>query len=94
MERRTRGVWLIGLLVACAGNQNRPASEPAGEQAILFEGLGSWSRRVTTSSPEAQRYFDYHHSANDIIEAVNERELKLGAAALAILCYVLAQEGL
>jgi hypothetical protein len=44
--------------------------------------------------PESQRYFDYHHSDNDTIEAVNERELKLGAAALAILCYVLAQEGL
>jgi hypothetical protein len=44
--------------------------------------------------PESQRYFDYHHSDNDVITAVNERELNLGAAALAILCYVLAQEGL
>ncbi|MDZ7290086.1 MAG: M20/M25/M40 family metallo-hydrolase [candidate division KSB1 bacterium] len=44
--------------------------------------------------PEIQRYFDYHHSDNDTIDAVNERELNLGAAALAILCYVLAQEGL
>ncbi len=44
--------------------------------------------------PESQRYFDYHHSANDVIAAVNERELNLGAAAMAILCYVLAQEGL
>jgi hypothetical protein len=44
--------------------------------------------------PEAHRYFDYHHSDNDVIEAVNERELNLGAAAMAILCYVIAQEGL
>jgi len=44
--------------------------------------------------PEWQRYFDYHHSDNDVIETVNERELNLGAATLAILCYVLAQEGL
>jgi hypothetical protein len=44
--------------------------------------------------PESQRYFDYHHSDNDVIEAVNERELNLGAAAMAILCYVIAQEGL
>jgi hypothetical protein len=43
--------------------------------------------------PESQRYFDYHHSGNDVIETVNERELNLGAAAMAILCYVLAQEG-
>jgi hypothetical protein len=40
------------------------------------------------------RYFDYHHSANDVFEAVNDRELELGAAAMAILAYVLAMEGL
>lgn len=40
------------------------------------------------------RYFDYHHSANDVFEAVNERELELGAAAMAILAYVLAEEGI
>lgn len=40
------------------------------------------------------RYFDYHHSANDVCDAVNERELELGAAAMAILAYVLAMEGL
>ena len=44
--------------------------------------------------PAMQRYFDYHHSDNDTIENVNERELALGAAALAILTYVIAQEGL
>ncbi len=43
--------------------------------------------------PETQRYFDYHHSDNDTIDKVNERELELGAACLAILTYVLAQEG-
>lgn len=40
------------------------------------------------------RYFDYHHSTSDTIDKVNERELELGAAAVAILSYVLAQEGL
>jgi hypothetical protein len=44
--------------------------------------------------PESQRYFDFHHSDNDVIAGVNERELNLGAAAMAILCYVIAQEGL
>jgi carboxypeptidase Q len=43
--------------------------------------------------PETQRYFDYHHSDNDTIDKVNARELELGAACLAILTYVLAQEG-
>lgn len=45
-------------------------------------------------SVDAQRYFDYHHSDNDTIDKVNERELALGAAAMAILAYVIAQEGL
>jgi carboxypeptidase Q len=43
---------------------------------------------------DMQRYFDFHHSANDVIEAVNKRELELGAIAMAILTYVLAQEGI
>lgn len=44
--------------------------------------------------PETQRYFNYHHTEDDIIERVEERELELGAACMAILSYVLAQEGL
>ena len=44
--------------------------------------------------PEDQRYFDVHHSANDVLEAVNERELELGAVAMAIMAYLLAQEGI
>lgn len=43
---------------------------------------------------DTHRYFDSHHSANDNLTAVNERELALGAAAMAILTYVMAQEGL
>jgi acetylornithine deacetylase/succinyl-diaminopimelate desuccinylase-like protein len=41
-----------------------------------------------------QRYFDVHHSANDIIEAVHPRELELGAIAGALLVYLLSEEGL
>jgi hypothetical protein len=43
---------------------------------------------------DTYRYFDAHHSENDNLGAVNERELAAGAAAMAILCYVMAQEGL
>lgn len=43
---------------------------------------------------ESQRYFDYHHSDNDTFDKVNERELELGAAAIAIMAYVLANEGI
>ncbi|OGD28355.1 MAG: hypothetical protein A2Y56_11605 [Candidatus Aminicenantes bacterium RBG_13_63_10] len=43
--------------------------------------------------PDSQRYFDYHHSGRDVLEAVHPRELELGAVAMALLAYVLAQEG-
>ena len=43
---------------------------------------------------DSQRYFDFHHTANDRIEAVNERELKMGAAAMTSLVYLLDQYGL
>ena len=44
--------------------------------------------------PDAQRYFDYHHTENDIIDAVNERELKMGAAAMTSLIYLIDKYGL
>lgn len=39
-------------------------------------------------SPDSQRYFDYHHASSDNLEAVNPRELQLGAAALAAFIYL------
>ena len=44
--------------------------------------------------PDSQRYFDLHHSAKDILAEVNPRELELGTAAMALLAYILAEEGL
>ncbi len=43
--------------------------------------------------PDSHRYFDFHHSARDVLDAINPRELELGAIAMAILAYVMAQEG-
>lgn len=45
-------------------------------------------------SPDSQRYFDYHHTAADVFEAVNKRELELGAASMAALVYLLDRYGL
>lgn len=44
--------------------------------------------------PDSQRYMDIHHSANDIFDAVHPRELELGSASIAILAYLLSEEGL
>ncbi len=39
--------------------------------------------------PDSQRYFDHHHAANDTFDAVNKRELELGAATLTSLIYLM-----
>jgi carboxypeptidase Q len=45
-------------------------------------------------SPDSQRYFDYHHTEIDHIQAVHPRELALGSAAMASLVYLIDQYGL
>ena len=42
--------------------------------------------------PDSQRYFDVHHAETDVFENVNKRELHLGAAAVAVMIYILDQQ--
>lgn len=58
--------------------------EPLARMTIALIGL----------MPDNQRYFDVHHSAKDRIDTVNERELKLGAASIAALVYLIDKKGL
>jgi hypothetical protein len=44
--------------------------------------------------PDNQRYFDLHHAVNDVFEAVNKRELLLGAVNMAALVYLVDKYGL
>lgn len=44
--------------------------------------------------PDSQRYFDHHHAENDTFDAVNKRELELGAATLTSLIYLYDTHGL
>ena len=46
---------------------------------------------LTTNS---QRYFEYHHSANDTVENVSRREMQLGSAAIASLVYLIDKNGI
>ncbi len=57
---------------------------PLKKQGVLLIGY----------EPDSQRYFDYHHTAADVFEVVNKRELELGTAAMASLVYLLDQHGL
>jgi hypothetical protein len=45
-------------------------------------------------NPDSQRYFDVHHSTNDVLESVSIRELKLGAINMAALLYLVDKNGL
>jgi carboxypeptidase Q len=55
--------------------------EPLGESGTVLIGL----------VPDSQRYFDVHHSGIDTLDKVNPRELQLGANAMALMAYLIAQ---
>ena len=54
----------------------------------------SMNTTVANFIPDSQRYFDYHHARNDVFEAVNKRELQLGAVNMAALIYLIDKYGL
>ena len=58
--------------------------EPLTSKTIVKAGL----------KPDSQRYFDYHHALNDKFDAINKRELELGAATMASLMYLMDQNGI
>jgi hypothetical protein len=57
---------------------------PLGAKGVPLFGLAVHS----------QRYFDFHHSDNDVIDGVHERELELGGIAMALMSYLIADNGL
>ncbi|MEP2934906.1 MAG: M28 family peptidase [Gilvibacter sp.] len=57
---------------------------PLKKEGIVLSGL----------RPDSQRYFDYHHAPNDTFEAINKRELELGAAAMTSLVYLFDKYGI
>lgn len=75
-----------------------PLLSPYGINSIQAGGSGADVGRLKGKSellmgfvPDSQRYFDYHHAASDVLEAVNKRELELGSAAIAALLYLIDQ---
>ncbi len=49
---------------------------------------------VAGLNPDSQRYFDIHHARSDVFEAVNKRELDLGAVNMAALIYLVDKYGM
>ncbi|QJB40529.1 M20/M25/M40 family metallo-hydrolase [Chitinophaga oryzae] len=74
----------------------KPLLEPYGLYDLEGEGGGTDVGQLHAAlgtpmvelSPDSQRYFDIHHAANDVFEAVNKRELELGAFGMAGLIYL------
>ncbi|WP_207511956.1 M28 family peptidase [Longitalea luteola] len=60
--------------------------------------IGPLNRELGTPlaglQPDSQRYFDIHHARSDVFEAVNKRELELGAISMAALIYLVDKYGL
>lgn len=74
----------------------KPLFEPYGlhQWDIGYAGadIGPLKNKTISLSgyrPDSQRYFEYHHSANDTFDKVNARELHLGAAAMTSLVYMM-----
>lgn len=67
-----------GLLSYSVGGSGADIGALRGQNNVVLVGL----------SADSQRYFDYHHSAQDVIETIHPRELELGAAAMASLLYL------
>lgn len=47
--------------------------------------------QLVSLNPDSQRYFDVHHAETDVFENINKRELELGAAAMAVIIYIIDQ---
>lgn len=80
----------------------QPLLEPYGAGRLEKGGdgadIGPAARALKFPSaglnPDSQRYFDYHHARNDVLENVNKRELEMGAIAMAALIYLVDKYGL
>lgn len=67
---------------------------PAGGGGADIGPLRKFGTIMSSINPESQRYFYHHHAPNDTFEAVNKRELELGAIAMAAMVYLVSEYGL
>ena len=67
--------------------------EQGGGGADIGPLKASWPNiGLVSFIPDSQRYFDVHHAETDVFSSVNKRELELGAAAVAVMIYMLDQQ--
>lgn len=79
-----------------------PLLKPYGAEHLKMGGGGAdigplheaFKTVLAGLNPDSQRYFDYHHAANDVFENVNKRELLLGAVNMTAIIYLIDKYGL
>lgn len=76
--------YLIHLFVKGGEGDTGSDIEPLTSKNMIKAGL----------NPDPQRYFDYHHAGNDKFDAINKRELELGAATMTSLIYLIDKYGI
>jgi carboxypeptidase Q len=97
-----RGFTMTGSDAARAQVRSwKPLLEPYGLTDFEQQGggadigpLGKQGVPVMEFLPDSQRYFEVHHSSQDVLEKVSRRELELGAGSLAAMVYLIDQHGL
>lgn len=79
----------------------KPLLEPYGLSDFAQEGGGADISPLAPQGvplmgylPDSQRYFNFHHTAEDTFDKVDKRELELGAAAMAAIIYLIDRYGL
>lgn len=78
-----------------------PLFHPYGVREFIKGGGGadigplrSQGTKLIGFYPDSQRYFTLHHTAADVFETVDKRELELGSATIASLVYLIDKYGL
>jgi carboxypeptidase Q len=59
-----------------------------------IENLNEVGAGLAELLPDTERYFDVHHAATDVFEAVSKRELDLGAVNMTALIWLVSEYGL
>ncbi|MBI1341604.1 MAG: M20/M25/M40 family metallo-hydrolase [Terrimonas sp.] len=56
--------------------------------------LRSMGTMMSSVNPESQLYFNHHHAPNDVFEAVDKRELELGAIGMTSIAWLVSKYGI
>ena len=65
-----------------------------GYGGVDIEPLKEYGFPLIGLETNSQRYFEYHHSANDTFDKVSRREMQLGTASIASFVYLIDKYGL